>query len=52
MKHLKHAWVESDQIIEPFELDTLGSMTGDSTVTLCLFAWCQTVQETQFFVED
>jgi hypothetical protein len=27
-------------------------MTGKSAVTLCLFAWCQAVQETWFFVED
>ena len=32
--------------------DTLGSMTGESAVTLCLFAWCQAVQETVFFVEN
>ena len=36
----------------PVVSDTLGSMTGESAVTLCLFAWCQAVQETEFFVED
>jgi len=27
-------------------------MTGESALTLCLFAWCQAVQESDFFVED
>jgi hypothetical protein len=27
-------------------------MSGESAVTLCLFAWCQAVQEAEFFVED
>ena len=36
MKRLKHAWVESDHIVVPFVPDTLGSMTGESAVTLCL----------------
>ena len=52
MKRLKHAWAESDHIVVPFVSDTLGSMTGESAVTLCLFAWCQAVQETEFFVEE
>ena len=52
MKRLKRAWAESDHIVVPFVSDTLGSMTGESAVTLCLFAWCQAVQETEFFVED
>ena len=50
MKRLKHAWAESDHTVVPFVLDTLGSMTGESAVTLCLSAWCQAVQETDFFV--
>jgi hypothetical protein len=36
----------------PPVVDTLGSMSGKSAVTLCLFAWCQAVQETEFLVED
>ena len=36
----------------PFVSDMLGSTTGESAVTLCLFAWCQAVQKTEFFVED
>ena len=52
IKRLKHAWAESDHIVAPFVSDTLGSMTGESAVTLRLFAWCQAVQETEFFVED
>jgi len=52
MKRLKHAWAESDHIVVPFVSDTLGSMTRASAVTLCLFAWCQAVQETEFIVED
>ena len=49
---LKHAWVESDHIVMPFVSDTLGSMTGESAVALCMLAWCQAVQETHFFMED
>jgi len=52
MNRLKHAWAESDHIVAPFVSDTLGSMSGESAVTLCLFAWCQAVQATEFFVED
>jgi len=52
MKRLKHELAESDHIVAPFVSDTLGSMSGESAVTLCLFAWCQTVQETEFFLED
>ena len=52
MKRLKHAWAEGDLIVVPCVSDTLGSMTGESAVTLCLFAWCQAVQEMVFFVED
>ena len=35
-----------------FVSDTLESMTRESAVTMCLFSWCQAVQETEFFVED
>ena len=52
MKRLNRAWAESDHIVVHFVSNTLGSMTEESTVTLCLFAWCQAVQETEFFVED
>ena len=52
MKRLRHAWAENDHIVVPFVSDTLGSMTGESAVTMCMFAWCQAVQETGFFVED
>ena len=52
MKRLKHAWAESDDIVVPFVSDTLGSMTGESAVTLRRFAWCQAEHETEFFVED
>ena len=55
MKRLTHALAESDHIVVPFVSevsDTLGSMTGESAVTLCLFAWYQAVQETRFFAED
>ena len=51
-KRLHHAWPENDHIVVPFVLDTLGSMTGESAVTLCLFAWAQAVLEAEFFVED
>ena len=47
MKRLKHEWAESDHIVVP-----LGSMTGESALTLCLFAWCQAVLEMEFFAED
>jgi len=52
MNRLKEVWAESDHIVVPFVSDTLGSMSGESAVTLCLFAWCQAVQETEFFVGD
>jgi hypothetical protein len=52
MKRLKHAWAENDHIVVPFVSDTLGSMSGESAVTLCLFAWCQAVLEAEFFVDD
>jgi hypothetical protein len=52
MKRLKHAWTESDHVVVPSVSDNVGSMTGESAVTLCLFAWCQAVQETEFSVED
>jgi len=52
MERLKHARAENDHIVVPSVSDTLGGMTGESAVTLCLFAWCQAVQETEFFVED
>ena len=51
MKRRKHPWTESDHIVVPFVSDTLGSMLGESVVTLCLFARCHAVQETEFFVE-
>jgi hypothetical protein len=47
-----HAGAESDHIVVPFVSDTLGSMTGESAVTLCLFACCQTGQETEVFLVD
>jgi len=37
-------------MIVPLVSETLGSMTGESAVTLCLFAWCQAVQETDALV--
>ena len=52
MKRLRHAWAENDHIVVPFVSDTLGSMTGESAMTMRLFAWCQAVHETEFFVED
>jgi len=52
MKLFKHVWAASNHIVVPFVSDTLGSMTGKSAVSLCLFAWCQALQETEFFVED
>ena len=52
MKRLKHAWVESAHIVVPFVSDTLGSMTGESAVTVYLFAWCQALQEIELFVDD
>ena len=52
VKRLKYAWAESDHIVVPFVSDTLGSMSGESAVTLCLFAWCQAVQEADCFVQD
>jgi len=52
MKRLKHAWLENNYSVLPLVSNTLGSMTGESAMTLCLFAWCQAVQETECFVED
>ena len=52
MRRIKYAWAESDHIVVPFVSDMLRGMTGKSAVTLCLLAWCQAVQETEFFVED
>ena len=52
MRRIKYAWAESDHIVVLFVSDTLGGMTGKSAMTLCLFAWCQAVQATEFFVED
>jgi hypothetical protein len=47
MKRLKHAWAKSDHTVVPCVSDALGSMTGESAVTLC-----QAVQEMECFVED
>ena len=44
------AWAENDHVVVPFVSDTLGISLGESTVTLCLFAWCQAVLEAEFFV--
>ena len=52
MKRLKHAWAENDHVVVPFVSDTLGSLSGESAVTLCMFAWCQAVLEAEFFVDD
>ena len=52
MKLIKHVWAESNRMVVPFVSDTLGSMEGKSAVSLCLFAWCQALQETEFFVKD
>ena len=38
MTRLKRAWAECDSIVVPFLSDTMGSMTGESAVSLCLFA--------------
>ena len=51
-KSLKHAWVENVDVVVPFVSDTLGSVSGESAATLCLFAWCQAEREAVFFVED
>jgi hypothetical protein len=47
VKRLKQAWAESSPIVVPLVSDTLGSMTGKSAVTLCLFAPCRAVKETE-----
>jgi len=39
-------------VVVPFVSDTLGSLSGESAATLCLFTWCQTKREVEFFVED
>jgi hypothetical protein len=52
MKRPKHAWAENDHVVVPFVSDTLGSVSGESAVTLCLCAWCQAVLEAEFFVGD
>ena len=52
MKRLKHAWAENNHVVVPFVSDTLGSLSGESAVTLCLFAWCQAVLEAEFFLDD
>jgi hypothetical protein len=52
MKLIKHVWAERNRMVVPFVSDTLGSMEGKSAVSLCLFAWCQALQETEFFVKD
>jgi hypothetical protein len=51
-KSLKHAWAETEHVVVPFVSDTLGSMSGESAATLCLFAWCQAGREAEFFVDD
>jgi len=51
-KSLKNAWSENVHVVVPFVSDTLGSMSGGSAATLCLFAWCQAEREAEFFVED
>jgi hypothetical protein len=51
-KSLKHAWAENEHVVVPLVSDTLGSMSGESAATLCLFAWCQAEREAEFFVED
>ena len=52
IKCLKHAWAENERVVVPFVSDTLGSMSGNSAATLCLFAWCQAGREAEFFVEN
>jgi len=51
-KSLKHAWAENVHVVVPFVSYTLGSMSGESAATLCLFACCQAEREAEFFVED
>jgi hypothetical protein len=51
-KSLKHAWAETEHVVVPFVSDTLGSMSGETAATLCLFAWCQAGREAEFFVDD
>ena len=43
MKCLKHAWAESNPIVVLFVSDTPGSMSGESAMSLFLFAWCQVI---------
>jgi len=38
-KSLKHPWAENVHVVVPFVSDTLGSVSGESAETLCLFAW-------------
>ena len=47
-----NGWAENDHVVVPFVSDTLGSLSGESAVTLCPFAWCQAVLEARFFVDD
>jgi hypothetical protein len=46
----RRAQAKNDHIGVPFVSDTLGSMSGESALTLCLFAWCQAVREVEFFM--
>ena len=39
-KRPKHAWAENVQVVVLSVSDTLGSMSGESAATPCLFAWC------------
>ena len=52
IKSLKHAWADNKHIVFPFVSDTLGSMSGESAATQCLFAWYRAGLEAEFFVED
>ena len=44
----RRAQAKNDHIGVPFVSDTLGSMSGESALTLCVFAWHQAVREVEF----
>ena len=51
-KNLRHVWAENVHAVLPIVSDALGSMSGESAATLCLFEWCQAERRAEFFVED
>ena len=47
-----HAWAENVHVVVPFILHMLGSISGESAATLCLFSWRQAELVAEFIVAD